>query len=77
MAWYGTDKKTGKRIKIPENQISAWQPSLWNYQRGPDGKPMRDPKTRKLIPTSPKIQEAGKICPNLMKLEGDLWQVLL
>lgn len=50
----------------------GWKPSLWNYQRGPDGKPMRDPKTRKLIPTSPKIQEAGKICPNLMKLEGDI-----
>lgn len=49
-----------------------WQPTLWNYQRGPDGKPMRDPKTRKLIPTSPKIQETGKICPNLMKLEGDI-----
>src|SRR5690606_38196459 len=49
-----------------------WSPTLWNYQRGPDGKPMRDPKTRKLIPTSPKIQEAGKICPNLLKLEGDI-----
>jgi hypothetical protein len=49
-----------------------WSPTLWNYQRGADGKPMRDPTTRKLIPTSPKIQEAGKICPNLMKLEGDI-----
>lgn len=49
-----------------------WSPTLWNFQRGPDGKPMRDPKTRKLIQTSPKIQEAGKICPNLLKLEGDI-----
>lgn len=51
---------------------SGWKPTLHNYQRGPDGKPLRDPKTRQLIPTSPKIQEAGKICPNLMKLEGEI-----
>lgn len=50
----------------------GWKPTYYNFQRGPDGKPMRDPKTRKLIETSPKIQEAGKICPNLMKLEGDI-----
>lgn len=51
---------------------NGWQPTLWNYQRGPDGKPVRDPKTRKLIPTSPKIQETQKICPNLLKMEGDI-----
>ena len=51
---------------------SGWRPTLWNYQRGTDGKPMRDLKTRQLIPTSPKIQEAGKICPNLLKMEGDI-----
>lgn len=51
---------------------SGWQPTLFNYQRGPDGKPARDPKTKKLIPTSPKIQEAGKICQNLLKMEGDI-----
>lgn len=50
----------------------GWQSTLWNYQRGPDGKPMRDPKTRKLIPTTPKMQEAGKICPNLLAMEGDI-----
>lgn len=50
----------------------GWESTLWNYQRGPDGKPMRDPVTRQLIPTSPKIQEAGKICPNLLKMEGDV-----
>lgn len=54
-----------------------WQPTLWNFQRGPDGKPMRDPKTRQLIQTSPKIQEAGKICPNLMKLEGDIVKLVV
>ena len=51
---------------------SGWKPTLFNYQRGPDGKPVRDPVTRKLITTTPKIQEAGKICPNLMKLEGEI-----
>lgn len=50
----------------------GWKPTLFNYKRGTDGKPMRDPQTRKLIPTTPKIQEQGKICPNLEKMEGDL-----
>lgn len=54
-----------------------WKPTLWNFQRGPDGKPMRDPKTRQLIQTSPKIQEQGKICPNLMKLEGDIVKLVV
>lgn len=55
----------------------GWSPTLWNYQRGSDGKPMRDPKTRQLIQTSPKIQEAGKICPNLMKLEGEIVKLVV
>lgn len=50
----------------------GWKPTLWNYQRGPDGKPMRDAKTRKLIPTSPKMQEQGKLCKNLERMEGPL-----
>lgn len=50
----------------------GWKATFWNYQRGPDGKPMRDPQTRQLIPTSPKIQEQGKICPNLEKMEGKI-----
>ena len=72
MAWYATEKSSGKRVKIPESHISKWQPTLFNFKRGPDGKPMRDPNTRQLIPTTPKIQEAGKLCPNLEKIEGDL-----
>lgn len=55
----------------------GWKSTLWNYQRGPDGKPMRDPKTRKLIPTSPKIQEAGKICPNLMKMDNGIVKLVV
>ena len=50
----------------------GWKPTYFNYKRGADGKPERDPKTRELIPTTPKIQEAGKICPNLEQLDGDL-----
>ena len=49
----------------------GWKPSLWNFKKGADGKPLRDPVTRQLIKTSPKIQEQGKICPNLLELDGD------
>jgi hypothetical protein len=47
-----------------------WEPTLWNYKQK-DGKPLRDEKG-KLIKTSPKLQEAGKICENLLELDGDL-----
>lgn len=50
----------------------GWVPTLYNYKRGPDGKPERDPKTRELIKTTPKLQETGKICINLEALDGDL-----
>ncbi len=51
---------------------NGWEPTLWNFKKGPDGKPIRDPATRKLIPTSPKIQEAGKLCTNLEQMEGEI-----
>lgn len=47
----------------------GWKPEFWNFKRGPDGKPERDPKTRQLTPTTPKIQEAQKICPNLEAMD--------
>ena len=50
----------------------GWVPTLYNFKRGPDGKPERDPLTRQLIKTSPKMQEQGKLCPNLEEMEGDL-----
>jgi hypothetical protein len=50
----------------------GWSPTMWNYKRGEDGKPLRDPATRELIKTTPKMQEAGKICENLMAMEGDI-----
>ena len=56
---------------------SGWVPTLYNFKRGPDGKPMRDEKTRELIKTTPKIQEAGKICPNLLEMEGDIVKLVV
>lgn len=50
----------------------GWIPTMYNYKRGTDGKPMRDPLTRKFIETTPKIQEQGKICPNLVELDSDM-----
>jgi hypothetical protein len=49
----------------------GWKPTLWNYQKDSNGKPVRDQRG-KLIPTSPKIQETQKICPNLEKMEGPI-----
>src|SRR5690606_9615192 len=34
----------------------GWKPTLWNYQKDSNGKPIRDSQG-KLIQTSPKIQE--------------------
>ena len=33
MPWFGIDKKTGKRVKIPEEHLTRWKPTLWNYKR--------------------------------------------
>lgn len=52
---------------------NGWVPheDFWNVKKDPvTNKPIRDPKTRELIKTTPKIQHAGQICPNLEKLEG-------
>ena len=49
----------------------GWKPTLWNYQKDSNGKPVRDQRG-KLIPTSPKIQETQKICPNLERMEGPI-----
>jgi hypothetical protein len=49
----------------------GWVPTFYNFQRGPDGKPVRDDKGN-YIETSPKLQEQGVICPNLLELEGDV-----
>lgn len=50
----------------------GWQPTMWNVKKDPKtGKALRD-EHKQLIPTSPKIQENGKICPNLLELDGEL-----
>jgi hypothetical protein len=49
----------------------GWKPTMFNVQKDARGKAMRDEKG-KLILASPKIQETGKICPNLLELDGDL-----
>lgn len=54
----------------------GWRPTLFNFQKDANGKPMRDDRG-KLIPTSPKIQEQGKLCPNLEKMEGDLCKLVV
>lgn len=50
---------------------AGWKPTFWNLQKGPDGKPVRDAKG-KTIQTTPKIQEAGQLCPNLLELNGEV-----
>lgn len=50
---------------------NGWKPSLWNVKKDAKGKAVRDEK-RQLIKTSPKIQENGKICSNLLELQGEL-----
>ena len=52
---------------------SGWQPSddYWNFKKGADGKPERD-VNNKFIRTTPKINHAGQLCPNLLKLDGDI-----
>jgi len=71
MPWYGISKISGKRVQIPDNQIIKWKPTLFNFQRDARGKPMRDDRG-KIIHTTPKMQEGGKLCPNLEKMEGPL-----
>lgn len=52
---------------------SGWIPhdDFWNVKKGPDGKPIRDERG-KFIKTTPKIQNQGQLCPNLLKLGGEI-----
>lgn len=50
---------------------NGWVPTLYNFKRDPRGKPMRDDKGQ-LIQTTPKMQENGRLCPNLEELAGEL-----
>jgi len=52
---------------------SGWKPSddHWNFKKDENNKPVRDERG-KLIRTTPKIQHQGNICPNLLKIEGEI-----
>ena len=52
---------------------SGWKPheDFWNVKKGPDGKPIRDERG-KFIKTTPKIQNQGQLCPNLLELGGEI-----
>jgi hypothetical protein len=71
MAWYGKNIKSGQFEEIPGKFITKWEPTMWNFKRDNRNKPLRDNKGQ-VIKTSPKIQENGKICPNILELDGDL-----
>lgn len=49
----------------------GWQPMYWNYKtkKNKNGKLEKVRVNRKFVKTSPKLQENGKICPNLSLLE--------
>jgi hypothetical protein len=49
----------------------GWRPTLWNLKRDERGKPEKDARGE-VIKTSPKLQEQGKLCPNLEALDGDI-----
>ncbi len=48
----------------------GWEPTLLNLKKDSSGKPVRE--KGKIVQTSPKIQENGKICPNLLLVDGEL-----
>lgn len=50
---------------------AGWKPTLWNLKKGPDNKPIKDARGQ-VIKTTPKIQEAGQLCPNLLQLNGEI-----
>jgi hypothetical protein len=53
----------------------GWKPTLWNYKKDERGKPIKE--KGKMIQTSPKMQENGKLCRNLEEMSGDLVKPLV
>ena len=49
----------------------GWVPTLFNFKKDERGKPVRDDRGN-LIETSPKMQENGRLCPNLEEMSGPL-----
>lgn len=53
---------------------NGWKPhdDFWNFKKDPvTNKPIRDDKGN-FIKTTPKIQHQGQICPNLLRIEGEI-----
>lgn len=50
----------------------GWSPTLWNYKKDARNKPVRDKKTGEYTKTSPKMQEQGRLCPNLEAMSGEM-----
>lgn len=80
--WYNIEPEFLLPIKLPMEikdgddikewlQSRGWEPTMWNFKRDERGKPVRDLKGE-IVTTTPKIQEQGKICPNLLLIDGDL-----
>lgn len=53
-------------------QEQGWKPTLFNIQKDANGKAVRDPVTKKVIFTSPKLQDQGKLCPNLEAMDNPI-----
>lgn len=69
---HGLVKDSLPMLLSDQNQLKdffldqGWEPTLWNVKKI-KGKPVRP-----MVKTSPKVQENGKICPNLLELDGEL-----
>lgn len=49
----------------------GWKPTMHNLQKDKNGKVMRDER-KQVIKTSPKLQEQGKLCPNLEVMDNPI-----
>jgi hypothetical protein len=73
----GLTKTTGRMTLANQDDLknwlvgSGWLPTLWNVKKDARGKPERDERGQ-MIRTTPKMQENGRLCPNLEEMGGDL-----
>lgn len=64
--------RLGNQDAIKDYLLSiGWIPTLFNFKKDARGKPERDAKGN-YIKTTPKMQENGKLCPNLEAMEGPM-----